>query len=153
VESELRSMIREVLAQELARLRADLAGGGRGAPAPRVREERVRIDGDADLAAFVHRLMELSRDGEARREIEQGRWVFRLSRDAPPTATGEDRRLASPARPQARTTEIERGVLSERQVDALPEGTTRLLVGKAVRFTPLARDRLRQRGIEIERKG
>lgn len=149
---DLRGMIREILAEEIARLRTDGAAA-RAAPPPRTREEQVRIASDADLAAFVRRLLHLSRDADARREIEQGRWIFRLGDGAPAAPTGGDRRLASPARPAEKVERIERGFLSERQVDALPPDLTRLVIGKAVRLTPLAKDRLRQRGIEIERKG
>lgn len=132
-------MIRQILAEELAKVTAP-AGG-------QVREEVVRIASDADLAAFTSRLLALSRDPQARREIEAGRWVFRLG-DAPaPSMT------APPAAPLQRTARIERGFVGERQVDALAEGVTVLQVTKAVRFTPLARDRLRQRGIAIERSG
>jgi len=149
--ADLRSMIREILAEEIARLRTDSSAPR--ASAPRTREEQVRIASDADLAGFVQRLLQLARDPDARREIEQGRWIFRLGQAAAPAPTAGDRRLASPARPVEKVEQIERGFLSERQVEALPADLTRLVIGKAVRLTPLARDRLRQRGIEIERKG
>ena len=58
--------------------------------------------------------------------------------------------IAAPANLSAT---IDRGIVSERQIEALPAGTSRLLVGKSVRFTPLARDRLRLRAIDIERTG
>lgn len=142
MDQEIRSLIRQVLAEELGKLKGELAARPKAPP----REERVRIASDQDLAAFVRRLLQVTRDGQARREIEEGRWVFRLGEGGP--AAG-----ASPAQPAAQTARIERGFVSERQVDALPEGTTLLQVGKAVRLTPLGRDRLRQRGIAIERSG
>ena len=43
------------------------------------------------------------------------------------------------------------GFFSERQVDKLPKGTARVVLGKAVKLTPLARDRLSHRRIKIER--
>jgi hypothetical protein len=146
---QLRLMIREVLAEEIARARSQgLMGGAGGTPRPQVREEYVAIRNDADLQAFVRRIAEVLKDGRSREEIERGRWVFRLG-DRPPS--GAVQQTASPARPQPVTSRIERGIVSERQIEALAPGTTRLLVGKQVRFTPLARDRLRMRGIEIER--
>jgi hypothetical protein len=42
-------------------------------------------------------------------------------------------------------------MVTERQVNALPAGTTQLVIAGSVRLTPLARDRLRQRGIAVER--
>jgi hypothetical protein len=107
----------------------------------------------------VARLAEILKDGRNREEIEHKRWLFRLG-----TATGGASADAgsrsmtvgapvSPAAPAPAVHRIERGIVSERQIEALPEGTRRLAVGKSVRFTPLARDRLRMRGIEIERVG
>lgn len=132
----VRAIIREVLAEELQRFKAR----------PEVREERVAIASDADLADFVGRLLELTRDGAARRDIEEKRHVFRL---APGPLQGE--RRASPAMPAAQPRRIEAGMVSERQIDALPPGTTQLLIGASVRLTPLARDRARARGITLER--
>ncbi len=140
----IRTLIREVLGEELAKLRSERGGGS---PRPRVREEAVSISTDSELAAFVARLLDLARDSEARREIAEGRHVFRLGR----SSTGASLRKASPAAPQPRTIRIEKGIVSERQVDALPAGTTELAVGKSVRFTPLAKDRLKARGIAVER--
>jgi hypothetical protein len=143
----LRQMIREVLAEEIARARSQGLVGS-ASPRPQVREEYVAIRTDADLQAFVRRIAEILRDGRSREEIERGRWIFRLG-ERPSSAPAPQ--TASPARPVAVTSRIERGIISERQVEALAPGTTRLLVGREVRFTPLARDRLRVRGIEIER--
>jgi len=143
MDSEIRNLIRQVLAEELGKLKGELAAQ----PKPEVREERVRIASDQDLAQFVRRLLQITRDGQARKQIEEGRWIFRLGEAA--AAPG----AASPAQPRTQSVRLERGVVSERQVDALPEGTGVLQAGKAVRFTPLALDRLRQRGIAIERTG
>ncbi len=143
----LRTLIRDVLAEELRRVRSERAGES-SAPRPKVREETVAIASDGDLAAFVRRLMEVTRDGAARAEIEQGRWVFRLGR----TSSG-DRRGPSPsaASPVAVKTQFDTGLISEREIDALPEGTGAIRITTRVRLTPLARDRARQRGIAIER--
>lgn len=143
----VRSLIREVLAEELGRFKAERSGNG--APKPRVREELVSIASDADLAAFVARLVELTRDGQARREVEEGRHVFRLaprSLAMPPVQTG-----ASPAKPMPQSARIESGIVSERQINALPPGTAHLIIATSVRLTPLARDRLKARGITVER--
>ena len=55
------ALIREVLAEELARLRAG------------VREERVRIGDDADLAAFARQVLAIADDRAAREALENGR--------------------------------------------------------------------------------
>jgi hypothetical protein len=51
------------------------------------------------------------------------------------------------------TVRLDRGVVSERKVDGLPKGTRILQIASGVKLTPLAKDRLRQRGIKIERTG
>jgi len=144
----LRTLIRDVLAEELRRVRDERAGGP-AVPRPKVREETVAIASNADLAAFVHRLLDITKDGSARAEIEQGRWVFRLGH----SSSGGDIRRARPsaAAPVARNTQFDKGLISEREIDALPEGTGAIRITRQVRLTPLARDRLRQRGIAIER--
>lgn len=143
----LRSLIRDVLAEELRRVKAE-RGGTSEAPRPKVREEMVAISSDADLAQFVRRLMQVTRDGSARAEIEQGRWVFRLG-----AATSAGRQGAPPsaAAPVAKAVRFDKGLITEREIDSLPEGTSAIQMTRAVRLTPLARDRLRQRGIAIER--
>ncbi|RMD62486.1 MAG: hypothetical protein D6826_07300 [Alphaproteobacteria bacterium] len=144
-------MIREALAEEIGRLRGSLGGAfAPTTPRPQVREEVVSIRSDAELMAFVHRLLELAKDGRTRQEIESGRWVFRLHASgvgaASPLPSG---RPGAPA--GGAVAQFTAGLVSERQIDALPPGTSRLVIGRRVRFTPLARDRIRQRGIEIER--
>ena len=128
----VRAIIREVLAEELRRFK----------PQAQTRVEHVAISSDADLAAFVARLLEHSKDEQARRDIEEKRHVFRL-------ASGGS--AAVPAPPAAERARIEAGMVSERQIDALPAGTTGLILGKSARLTPLARDRARARGIALER--
>ncbi len=135
----IRSLVREVLAEELARFKA-----GRGESNPVAaggpREERVGIRSDGDLAAFVQRMLSLAGDSAARREIEAGRWVFRLATDADADSAGDSDAVI-----------FEKGLISERWIDALPPTAKHLRVGRAVHFTPLARDRARQRGLTIER--
>ena len=156
-------LIREVLAEELVRLRAG------------VREERVRIAGDADLAAFARRVLAIADDRKERAAFEKGDLVFRLDAVGSPgkpssgpgvgstgggrlhrgdgggefTSTGS--RAADRQESGGHTEAIERGLLSERHVDRLPRMTTRVRIGREVRMTPLARDRLRRRGITVDR--
>ena len=155
---DIRQIVRDVLAEEIARFRRE-RGGGSDAPRPHVREEVVSIRSDMELGAFVRRLAEILKDGRSREEIEQGRWMFRLAPGSitaqstpslPHHGAGSPMPIAAPANVSAT---IDRGIVSERQIEALPHGTSRLVVGKSVRFTPLARDRLRLRAIEIERTG
>ena len=144
-------MVRDVLAEEIGNLRrAGRIRPGHGMPQRQVREETVSIRSDADLRAFVARLLEILKDGRSREEIEQGRWVFRLG--TAPTGTSEQRGApVSAAAPALSTARIETGVVSERQIDSLARGTSSLVIGKSVRLTPLALDRLRTLGITLKR--
>lgn len=145
--AELRALIRDVLREELA------SAGGR-AGAPQARHETVAISSDADLAAFVRRILALGADSRARAEIEGGRHVFHLARGGPAAGVGgnEAHERALPRAGAAPVT-CERGLVGEREVRNLPEGTGILRIGRTVRLTPLAQDELRRRRIRIERTG
>lgn len=151
----IRTLIRDVLSEEIGKARREgLMPQAGAAPKPKVREEIVTVRSDHDLAQFVRRLAELLKDGRSREEIESGRWVFRLGTAAGASAQAmlqQSGAPASPAAPAPSTSRIERGIVTERQIEALPDGTTNLVLGKSCRLTPLAKDRLRLRGIEIER--
>ena len=145
-------LIREVLAEELARLRKKA-----------VREERVRIATDAELAAFAGRMLAIADDPGARAAFERGALVFRLEggfgegrapgpASATRTAASSSAGTGPAGAASGHTEVIERGLLSERLVDRLPRETARVRLGRAVRVTPLARDRLRRRRIAVERR-
>lgn len=152
----IRAMVRDVLAEEIGNLRrAGLVAPEHGSPRRQVREEMVSIRSDADLRAFVARLLEILKDGRSREEIEEERWVFRLGSPAEGgSLSGMIEHRGAPvatAAPSAAFARIERGIVSERQIEGLPRGTTCLVVGKAVRLTPLALDRLRMLSIALKR--
>ena len=139
-QDDLRSVIRELLAEELAAIQGEAA-----TPPPAVRAEEVSIDTDDALGAFVKRILELAADDKARAEIEQGRHVFRLAPGAQTAAPSA--RLT----PRAAPARYERGLVTEKDIAKLPAGIAAIEAGQRVRFTPLARDELRRRGIKIER--
>jgi hypothetical protein len=139
----LAQIVREVLAEELARLRGANAETAVGAER---REIAVTITGDGDLQDLVRRIIALCEKPEELQRLKAGKTVFCLS-----AATGGEATAGTPPAASGAAARIEHGLLSERQVDRLAPGTERVILGKAVRTTPLARDRLRQRGISIER--
>lgn len=144
---ELRSMIRELLAEELAA--AGVRSGRSGAaPKRQIREEFVSIGSDADLTAFVRKILDISKDGKARAEIEAGRHVFRLQRGG---AGGAQTAYAPPAVMAAAPVRFDRGLITEREITRLDDNVSIVQAGKRVRFTPLAQDEMRRRGIKIER--
>jgi len=102
--------------------------------------EQVRIDSDADLERFVHALLARSeRDGEA---IRAGRVRFALQR-------GGGGVQAAPA---AGAIRVERGAVTERTVEKAAKAGARLVLGEKAVLTPLAREKARAKGIEIERE-
>lgn len=145
------ALIREVLAEELGKLK-----GATPAKSPsrgdNVRHENVAVTSDADLAAFATRLLRAADNPKTRRDIEQGRLVFHLA-GAMPAAPGSQPAAPQPAEVSHHggTFVVETGFFSERQVDKLPKDTRTIRLGKRVKLTPLARDRLSHRRIKIER--
>ena len=95
------------------------------------RTEVVRIENDGDLAAFVSTVLD---HGEA---IRQGRLRFTLGRD-PANATGVLR--------------VAHGAVTERKIKQAADAGARLVLGPGAVLTPLAREKARALGIDIERE-
>jgi hypothetical protein len=104
------------------------------------RTELVRLDDDDDLAAFVHALLDRAAvDGPA---IRDGRLRFTLGR----ATTG----AGGP--PAAGVMRIEHGAVTERTVKKAADAGARLVLAPGAVLTPLAREKARALGIEIERE-
>ncbi|WP_108881568.1 hypothetical protein [Anderseniella sp. Alg231-50] len=141
--SDMRAMIRQILREELAHLR----GPGGHQPVSQ-KTETVSITSDAELNRFAHRMLQLAQNPETGAAIRDGQHVFRL-------ASGSSRAgHADPAAPTGQRqagADVEKGLLTEKHVTALADGTKVLRLGKSVCLTPLAKDELRRKGIKIER--
>ena len=133
--NELRALIRDVIATELA------AAKPGAAPAPA--EHRVRIASDADLVAFAKQVLSLAGDPSARNAIASGSYRFKLE-GGPANASASTPAAGSSGR-------IDKGVVTETALMKLPKGTKRLQIGAGVSVTPLARDKAGSLGITIER--
>ena len=152
----LRALVREILRDLVPTARARAAATERpaaGSSAPRV--ESVSISSDVELQAFVRRLLDLSADPGGREALRSGRHGFRLAdrgAGAPAPAA------AKPATPETEGPErhgeerMDRGVLSESKVVGLARSGRRIVLGKRVVVTPLARDKARQLGVKLERE-
>ncbi|HEX5556842.1 MAG TPA: hypothetical protein VFX13_04400 [Gaiellales bacterium] len=104
--------------------------------------EVVDLRSDADLDAFVRSLVHRFENPRDRMAIRSGKLRFRLGATAGPAA-------AQAAAPVLR---IERGAVTERTVrDAAAQGARLVLAPRAV-LTPMARDRARSLGVEIEKE-
>ncbi len=101
--------------------------------------ETVSLRTDAELGAFVTRLLHLFENPKHRADLRAGRLRFRL----PP------QRAAGAARPAHR---IEKGAVTEAAVRAAAQAGARLVLGRRAVLTPLARDRARAAGVEIEKE-
>jgi hypothetical protein len=163
VSDELRELIREVIRDVLPK----------GLPVT----ETVNLSTDEDLAAFVTRLLDL--DPETREDVRAGRKRFRLavtpSPQAPPVtlspstpvsvvppevyganrsneANGQMAVNGSADRPDPSTRRIEHGAVTEKVVRDAARAGQRLVLGPRAVLTPLARDRARASGVEIDKE-
>ncbi len=144
----LRALVREALADLLpapARGQAGRAPAQDGA-AYTVRDgvgavETVSVRSDQELATFVTRLLHLFENPRRRDDLRSGRLRFRLAAGG----TG----LTASARPVHR---IDKGAVTEATVRDAARAGARLVLGRRAVLTPLARDRARAAGVEIEKE-
>jgi hypothetical protein len=141
---DLRSLIRDMLSEELARIRPGLP-----AVTPHVTEEMVTIRSSADLNAFAQKLLTTAKDGRAYVNIIEGHHRFRLSHEGPAPIMAHQPMV--PATNAVAPAHFSSGTVSERDITSLPKGTRSVRAAKTVRFTPLARDEMRRRDIKVER--
>ena len=144
----VRAVLREVLPTELAN-RATLGGA---APV-----EQVALRTDADLDALVRRVASLCEDPTRRAALKDGRHGFRLAggtaaNDRRPVVSAHSAHSAAPAYPASGTVRIERGAVTERTVAKAAADGARLVLGAKAVLTPLARDKARVLGVEIEKE-
>jgi hypothetical protein len=160
---ELRALVREVLSEllpaevEVGALSAGIDGAlpvddhavarpGLGQPglAHSVREqveavETVSLRTNADLDAFVKRLLRLFENPQRRDALRAGRLRFRLAAAAGPGSVQPAHR-------------VDKGAVTEAMVRQAAGAGARLVLGRRAVLTPLARDRARAAGVEIERE-
>jgi len=139
---DIRSLIREVLAEELKTFRSANKSHPAGVAQSQDRVEIVSIVSDADLGKFAKRVVELAADENSRSDIIAGKMRFQL-------AGGQPHRQVAQAEP-AEAVQFEKGLVSEKRIADLPDGAT-IKVTKAVCFTPLALDEIRRKRINVER--
>jgi hypothetical protein len=141
VRQVLRDALPEAVREKIAAQAADAAApkkktGARATESESSKTEDVAIATDAELAAFVRRVI------EQREAIQSGRLKFRLKRA----------RKSADAAPRGGSERIDKGIVTEKRVMAAAKAGKALVVGKGVVVTPLARDKARQLGVEIERE-
>jgi len=140
---ELRALVREVIRDVL--------------PQGLAVTETVNLSTDEDLAAFVKRLLDL--DPGQREELRSGRKRFRLASPQAPSVPAGAGQVgaghsygAERAGPSAPVRRIERGAVTEAVIAAAARAGERLVLGRGAVLTPLARDRARASGVQIEKE-
>jgi hypothetical protein len=101
--------------------------------------ETVSLRNDADLDAFVKRLLRLFENPQRRDALRAGRLRFRLAAAAGPGSVQPAHR-------------VDKGAVTEAMVRQAAGAGARLVLGRRAVLTPLARDRARAAGVEIERE-
>ena len=94
---------------------------------------------DADLAAFVSRLLHLFENPKRREDLRAGRLRFRF---APVAAPGS-------FQPVHR---IEKGAVTEATVREAAKSGAKIVLGPNAVLTPLGRDRARAEGVQVEKE-
>jgi hypothetical protein len=103
--------------------------------------EQVTIRSDADLDAFVRRLARRLENPKDRMAIISGRVRFSLAGGGASQAPGHG--------PELR---IEKGAVTERHVREAADSGARIVLAPRAVLTPMARDRARSLGVEIEKE-
>ncbi|HTY72926.1 MAG TPA: hypothetical protein VMI11_10955 [Actinomycetes bacterium] len=146
---ELRALVREVLREALPSTVAaltDAADPRSHVPADSPPVESVVIRSDADLEAFVQRLLRLVDDPERGRDLRAGRIRFRLG-----SAEGESApQLSTP--PAGAVIRVERGAVTERHVREAARAGASIVMSRSAVLTPLALDRARAMGVSVEKE-
>ena len=112
-----------------------------GASVPEAGVEQVTIRSDADLDAFVRQLARRLENPKDRMAIISGRVRFSLAGGGASQAPGHG--------PELR---IEKGAVTERHVREAADSGARIVLAPRAVLTPMARDRARSLGVEIEKE-
>ena len=136
----VRAVLRDVLPASVIAPRS--AERAEGSP------QHVSLRTDAELDAFVRRVAALCDDPAQRSALKDGRRRFTL-------AAGQADGPAQPAAAKAATApvvRVDRGAVTERTVKKAAADGARLVVGPRAVLTPLARDKARSLGVQVERE-
>jgi hypothetical protein len=137
--SEVRSLIRKILLEELEKQ-------GRTGTLEK-NFSSVPIQDNDDLNAFALKVLDLAEKSDLKSDIQSGKVAFTL-------VTNE--RIKSGAAQNQQSTvsdpvSFENGLVTEKDIAGLAEGTSSINVGKTVCFTPLAMDEIRRRRLNVKR--
>jgi hypothetical protein len=120
--------------------------------APRAAEgaaQQVSLRTDAELDAFVRRVATLCDNSGQRSALKEGRRRFTLAGAAQPEGPAPSAPAQAATAPVVR---VDRGAVTERTVKKAAADGARLVVGPRAVLTPLARDKARSLGVQVERE-
>jgi hypothetical protein len=152
---DIRALIKEILAEEFASLRAELASDAT--------VERVSVSTSEELNRFALSVLARAADPRFGAALRNGRLRFEPVRSIGTPECQDRVPLAAERTPvvkqpeilvttvPAKVPELRKTLITERDLAAVGSGETRLRVTKTARLTPLANDEARRRGIRIER--
>ncbi len=133
----IREVLREVVADQVASTVRALPAAATG--------DVVTVRTQDDLDAVIRRVLDDARSAGRRRAIETGQVRFVLDS---PTPSQRPRPVSGPVSQHV----VEQGVLTERKVIAASKAGSAIVVTSKVVITPLARERARALGVEIQRE-
>jgi hypothetical protein len=152
--SDLRALVRTLLAEELAKLRGEMLA--------QPQTERVCVGSESELTEFARMVARRAQKPEFLEALEAGRIRFAPEAAAPNPVAKSVSPVPEPMQPASQpmsivstmppsVPELRKNLVTERDIAAIAQGETRLRVIRTARFTPLAADEARRRGIRIER--
>ena len=145
--SDLRAMVRELLAEELAVLKATSTNEKNRSE---TQVESVRVSSDDDLNRFALQVLETARKRDLKTQLQNGSFRFILQNQKSSEPLGRsamfDEKLSA-----SRENEVSlvKSLITEKDIAKL--GGHVIRVEHNACFTPLAKDEIRRRGIKIER--
>ncbi len=152
---EIRRMVRTMLKDALPEaMCAGVAQSGEAGVLERIQKAAsgggepvvVSIAAAADLQEFARAVARACREGSVRDRIVEGKVNFRVAgASLRPGPAGKGARAGG-------AVELEKGVVNEVKIASLAKDHDKVIVGRGVVLTPLARDKAREAGLEIVRK-
>lgn len=139
--AEVRAVLRDVLPAALT-----ARGDGTTAPVVAPGTAELALRNDADLDAFVRRLAALCEDPQQRAALREGRHGFRLA------VVDGAAAVAAEGAGGGAVLRVDRGAVTERTVAKAAAQQARLVLGRKAVLTPLARDKARTLGVDVERE-
>ena len=107
----------------------------------------VSIQDNNDLNSFALKVLDLAEKSDLKADIESGKVTFTLVTNELVNNSPEQNQPSSISDPVP----FQKGLVTEKDITGLADGTSSISVAKTVCFTPLAMDEIRRKGLNIKR--